>query len=297
LQLLTGDDWRVFSPLLAVAVLAVLATRGFDAIQRVLEYFVLVLVTFGAATFLARPDWAAVLHGSAVPRASLDPGYVTAAVALLGTTVTSYVYLWQSVEAAEERPRFTRLRSVAVPSAVGIVAAMVIVWFILVATAATLGQHNNRVNTAQEAAQALRPVAGPVAAYLFAIGLLSSALLAVPILAAVTGYMVGALFDWPSGLSKRPREAPRFYLVVAASLGLAVVAVLPGVDPIRLLFGASLAGGVATPVSIGFLVLVARDRRVMGDQRIPRWLAVATWAFAAFIAAISAIFLAQLFAH
>jgi Mn2+/Fe2+ NRAMP family transporter len=135
-----------------------------------------------------------------------------------------------------------------------------------------------------------------VAAYLFAVGLLSSALLAVPILAAVTGYMVGALCGWPVGLSKRPHEAGRFYLVVAASLGLAAVAILPGVDPIRLLFGASLAGGVATPVSIGFLVLVARDRRVMGDQRIPRWLAIAAWAFAAAIAAVSAVFLAQLVA-
>lgn len=294
LELLTGVGWRVWTPPLAVAVFALLLAGGFDEVQKVLQCVVLVLLSFGAAAILARPDSGAVLHGTFVPKVSFDHGYVTAALALLGTTLTSYVYVWQSIERAEERPPTTQLRAKTVQSAVGIVVAAVIFWFILIATAATLGKQGNQVDNSQEAAQALQPVAGPVAVQLFAIGILASTLLAVPILAAATAYVVGAEFDWRRGLSAPVREAPRFYLVLAATLTLSVVSILAGIDPIRLLFLASLAGGLGTPISLGFLIIVARDRALMGDHRIPGWLAVAGWIFVAVVAAISVLFLLQI---
>jgi Mn2+/Fe2+ NRAMP family transporter len=293
LELLTGIGWRVWTLPLAVAVLALLLAGGFDEVQKVLQYVILVLLSFGAAAILAHPDWGAVLHGTFVPKVSFEHGYVTAALALLGTTLTSYVYIWQSIQAAEGRPPLTQLRTKTIQSTVGVLVAVVIFWFILIATAATLGEKGIRVDNSQEAARALQPVAGPVAVVLFAVGMLASTLLAVPILAAATAYVVGAGFDWRRGLSEPVRGAPRFYLVLAVTLTVSVVSIIAGIEPIRLLFLASLAGGLGTPVSLGFLIIVARDRALMGDHRIPGWLAIAGWIFVAVITAISVLFLVQ----
>lgn len=296
LHLLTGVEWRWLTPPLAVAVLGLLLLGGFDEVQRVLQYVVLVLLCFAAAAIAARPQWGQVLHGSVVPEVSLRRESVTASLAILGTSLTSYVYVWQSIERVEERPTLAQLRSKAVQSAFGIVVAVGVFWCIQVATAATVGRRGIRVETAQQAAQALRPVAGPLATYLFAIGLLASTLLAVPILAAVTAYAVGAEFDWRCGLSQPIGRARRFYLVLGASLALGVVGILVGIAPIRMLFWASIAGGIGAPVSLAFLVVIARDRELMGNERIGPWLAGIGWAIVAVVAAVSVFFVVQRFA-
>ncbi|MFJ8580077.1 NRAMP family divalent metal transporter [Micromonospora sp. NPDC093277] len=292
LELLTGVGWRIWTLPLAAAVLVLLLAGAFHKVQRLLQYVMLVLIAFGVAAVLARPDWHAVARGTFVPALPLDKLHITSALALLGTTLTSYVYVWQSISHAEERPPVSRLRFQAIQSAAAVVVAVAIFWFIQVATAATLGREGTKVETSEQAARALEPVAGPGAAYLFAIGMLASTLLALPILAASTGYIVGAEFGWRRGLSQPARHAPRFYLVLALTLALSVAAVLSGLDPIRLLFLASLAGGIGTPISLAFLIKLARDPRVMGAHRIPGWLAGVGWGLTAAIAAISVVFLA-----
>ncbi|WP_091102966.1 NRAMP family divalent metal transporter [Nonomuraea pusilla] len=295
LELLTGVDWRLMTPVLAVAVLALLLAGGFDEVQSVLKYVVLVLLAFGAAAVLAEPDWGEVLHHTLVPELSLQPRHLTATLALLGTTLTGYVYMWQSIERAEEQPDMSQTRVKSFQSVLGIVVAVAVFWFILVATAATLGVKGHEVQSSREAAQALEPVAGPAATYLFAVGMLASTLIALPILAAVTAYVMGAEFNWRRGLSQPVRRARGFYAVIAASLLLGVICVVTGLRPITLLFLASLAGGLSTPVSLGFLMVVARDARLMGRWRITRRMAVFGWLIVATVTAVSVFFLVQTF--
>ena len=214
-------------------------------------------------------------------------------LALLGTTLTSYAYVWESIEEAEERPPISSLGLARADAGVGMLFAVAIFWFILIGTVATLGVNHLPVETAQDAARALTPVAGVLASDLFALGLLASAILAVPVLAATTAYMMGQEFGWPCGLSNRVERAGRFYLVVAVTILFAIVVSSLGISPIRLLFISSIVGGIGTPISLAFLLRVAGNRRIMGERLIGTLLSVVGWGTAIVIGAISVYFLWQ----
>lgn len=294
--LLVSADWKWFVVPVAVAVGVLLVWGTYDEVQRVLRYVILVLLAYFAAAVLAHPRWSAVAHGSLVPNFRWNTNFVEGALALVGTTLTSYVYVWQTVEVAEEKPPVSRLRLKEVDAASGILFAVALFWFILVATGATLGRHHTQVQTAQDAAKALTPVAGRFAGDLFGIGLLSSALIALPVLLGTISYVLGAEFGWQSGLSERVRDAPGFYSVLLVSLAAAAGVALLGVSPIRLLVIASVAGGLGTPVGLVFLMLVASDGDVMGRHTITGRLKAAGWAVAAFIGIVSLAYLVQQFA-
>jgi Mn2+/Fe2+ NRAMP family transporter len=170
---------------------------------------------------------------------------------------------------------------------------VVIVWFILVATGATLGMHHHRVQTAQDAARALGPFAGSAASTVFGIGLLASALVAVPVLMSTAAYVTGAEFRWRRGLSEPLGRAPAFYAALGATTVLAVVVTLSDRSPIQLLFDASIAGGIGTPIGLAFLLVVASDRGVMRGRPIGRGLRVAGWLVTALITVMGGLYLAD----
>jgi Mn2+/Fe2+ NRAMP family transporter len=159
-QLLTGVDYRWWLAPLGALTVIVLVFGSYRAIERVLRYLALLFLTYVGAAFLAHPDWGAVMRGSFIPHFDLRPDTVSGALALLGTTLTAYAYVWETIELSEEKPPLRRLGLVQVDAALGIVVAGLTFWFILVATGATLGVHHHQVQSAQEAAQALAPVAG-----------------------------------------------------------------------------------------------------------------------------------------
>jgi Mn2+/Fe2+ NRAMP family transporter len=293
ITLLTGVGERWLIPPLAAALLALLLFGRYDEVQRILKYVMLCLLAYGVAAVLAHPDWTAVAWGSLVPAVRLDPAYVAGALALMGTTLTTYMYVWQTVEQVEEPiPRdWLRLREF--DGVVGAVFAGALFWFILVASGATLGVHHVRVETAEQAAEALRPLAGPYAQELFAIGLLASAIIALPVIMATGGYAAAAYGGWSRGLSRRVRQAPRFYAVIVAQAVIGAGLAFVNISPIRLLFITSLIEGVATPLGLVLLVLVAADRRLMRGQQVGSVLRVAGWAVAVLIATVSAVYLAQ----
>lgn len=293
LGLIFGLSWQWFILPFGLGMLALLVFGSYQALERVLRFVLLVFVAYIAATFLAHPDWGAVFHHTLHPPISLDSTYVQGMLALLGTTLTSYAYVWESIEEAEERPPISSLGLARADAGLGMLFAVTIFWFILIGTGATLGVHHLPVETAQDAARALMPVAGALASDLFALGLLASAILAVPVLAATTAYMVGQEFGWPCGLSNSVERARRFYLVVAVTVLIAIAVAFIGISPIRLLFAASIAGGLGTPISLVFLLLVAKSRRIMGDDRISPELSMVGWGTAIMVGGISLYFLWQ----
>jgi Mn2+/Fe2+ NRAMP family transporter len=283
LTLLTGVPFYFFVvPVVAIAGW-MLATKSYLKVERILASLTLIFLCYVASAIYARPDWGAVLHGIVVPHLELSPLYLAGAIALLGTTLTSYVYFWESIEVAERSPRISQLRAVNADAVLGMLVAGSSFLFILVATAATLGKHHVAVQTAAQAAAALQPLAGTWDQALFGVGLLASAAIAIPVIAATNGYVVAQTFGLPAGLALRPREATAFYGVIFASLAFAAAFAMLQVPTISLLFWVSVAAGLATPITLACTMLVARNRATMRGRPIGIPLACAGWAVTAII--------------
>jgi Mn2+/Fe2+ NRAMP family transporter len=275
LGLLTGLHAEWFVVPFAVVVGYLLVSHSFARIERVLQLLPLAFVAYAASAFLARFDAAAALHGLLVPHVSFQQAGM--AVAIVGTMLTSYVYVWESLEIARRQPSDDAAAHYKRDAALGMLAVGAIFLFIVVASAATLGVHQLRVDTAADLARALTPLAGPWAGTLFGIGLLGSAILVVPILAGTNGYVAAQTFGWRGDLDSPLSQAKAFYAVVLGSLALGAIAALAPVSPVALLYWASVAGGVATPLTLLLLVRLASDRRAMGNARVGRPLAIAGW--------------------
>jgi len=282
-----APPWIFVAPLVAF-VGWLLATKSYLRIERTLAWFTLIFLCYVASAVCARPDWAAVGRSIFVPHIAVTPAAIAGALALLGTTLTSYVYFWESIEVAERRPDPSQLKAVNVDAVVGMTVAASSFLFILVATAATSGVHHTNIQTAADAAAALRPLAGGFDEALFGIGLLASATIAIPVIAATNGYVVAQTFGLRAGLTHRVGEAKGFYAAIFASLGTAAILALLPVPTLSLLYWVSVAAGLATPLTLVLTMLVARNRGIMGGRPIGGALAAAGWAVTA-IAAVAAI--------
>ena len=294
--LLAGVDSRWLVVPLGAALAGLLLAGKYGQVVAVLRYLLLGFAAFGAAAVLAHPDWLRVVKSSLVPALSLRHDEVAGGLALLGTTLTSYVYMWETVgrgveDPPDSTPEGSGLTRARVGAVIGAVFTAVILWFMLVASAATLGQHHQVVASAQDAARALRPLAGSLAADLFAAGLVTSAVVALPVLMATTAYVAGAHFGWRRGLSEEIGRARAFYGVLVASIGLALAVTLAGIPVIGMLVAASVIGGFGTPIGLVLLVRLARDPQVMGPQVISRRLAIAGWAVAVIVGGFALLFI------
>jgi Mn2+/Fe2+ NRAMP family transporter len=296
LGLLTSIDavWIVVP--FGSAFLGFLFLGKYEGIVNVLRYAMFGFLAFGIAAWFARPDWLQVARYSLIPPLAINRETVAGGLALLGTTLTSYVYVWETVSRGVERCSlsqrpdggFARVRTGAILS--GAFTALVL-WFMIIASAAALSGHHHGAISADGAAQALHSVAGSRASDLFAIGLIVSALVALPVLMSTTAYVAGAHFDWRRGLSERLTDARGFYGLIAASLGLAFFVSLMGISVVDTLFVASIVGGLGTPIGLILLVLLGRDHLVMGAQTVSTKLAVAGWATAIIVGGFGLLFL------
>lgn len=294
LSLLTGVPYQWFVLPFALAVGALLVYGNYEAICNVLKYFVLVFFGYAAAAFMAHPDWTQIVRETFTPHLSLAKVYVAGALALLGTTLTSYAYVWETIELAHERPPIRRLGLVQVDAALGMIVAGISFWFILIATGATLGVHHKDVQTAQDAAAALAPFAGRYASLFFGVGLLASALIAVPVLAGTSAYVVAEMFGWRASLDAKFARARPFYAALLLSLAVSTGIAYAWRNPIQILFYSGIAGGLGTPLTLIFMMLIARSRKIMKQHAIGGALAAGGWIVTAIVVAASALYLYQI---
>lgn len=267
LQLLTGLPWQWFVVPSAALLMLVTMFCNFRWIRNLFFLIGLLFLSYIATAFLAHPDWGAVWQSTLVPTLPQDLPSIAAALGLLGTTISPYLLFWEAEGEREAGRTRRQLRLTVLDVTIGYVVSNVISFFIIVTTAATLYTHHRMVVTAADAAQALRPLAGDHASLLFAIGLLGAGLLAVPMFAISIGYIAAELFDWRSGLSYTPFEAPHFYAVVGAAFLSGGFAVLLGVDPVIVMFDSQILNGLLMPALIVIVYWLANDPRVMGPDR------------------------------
>lgn len=294
LQLLSGIDYRWFVAPLAIVTGGMLLFANFQFIQRALSYVALIFLGYAAAMVLAHPNWHDVALGTFVPHLQFNKTFAAAALGLLGTTLTAYAYVWETIEISEQHPRLRQIGLVQADAGIGAFVAGFSFWCITIATGATLGVHHHAVETVQDAASALEPLAGHAAAMLFGIALLASSLIAIPVLAGTSAYVVAEMFGWRKGVDAKFQQARRFYAVVLSTLAIGVLITFLNISPVRLLFAGSIAGGLATPITLFVLLLAANNEQLMGSFRPPRWLAIAGWATFAIVSASALVYLFQM---
>lgn len=292
-QLVTGVPSLVWTPLYAGLIVSLLFWSSYRTIARVFKWLTLVLLAYVLAAFLAHPDWHAVLRATLVPRVEWSKQYFATFVGVLGTTISPYLFFWQSSqEVEEERAQGRRsvgkrkgatdeeLRRARTDVVTGMFWSNLIMFFIILTTAATLHAHGRTsITTAREAAEALRPLAGDGAYWLFTLGLIGTGMLGVPVLAGSCAYAIAEAGAWRGSLESKPRLARKFYAVVAVAMALGLALDYAGLDAVAMLFWSAVINGVLAPPLIVLVVLLTSDRRVMGDRVNPpllRWLGWAT---------------------
>ena len=291
-EMVTGVKAYVWTPLYAAFIVSLLFWSSYRRIASVFKWLTLVLFAYVLAAFLARPDWGAVLRATLVPHVEWSNGYLAVFVGILGTTISPYLFFWQaSQEVEEEKAKGRRtlaerrgatpheLRDAALDVNTGMFFSNVVMYFIILATGATLYRSGHTdIVTARQAAEALRPLAGEAAYILFALGLIGTGLLAVPVLAGSASYAVAEVFGWRAGLDLSPRRGRRFYLVLAGAMVGGIVLNLVEKNPIRVLFLSAVVNGLLAPPLMVLVMLVSRDRRIMGEHANGPWLNALGWA-------------------
>jgi len=265
---------------MAAAMMALELFVPYHRYSKVLRVLALSLGAYLVVVFLVDADWSAVARGLLIPRLPGGRGAVATLIAVFGTTVTPYLFFWQVSEEVEEAadrpassggPTAAHLTAMRVDVVGGMISAVIVAAAICISTAFTLHVHGlTTIATADQAAQALEPLAGKSAHLLFTLGIIGLGLLAVPVLAGSTGYAVAEAIGRPEGLSRHFREAPGFYLVIAGSMVGGVVLDLIGLDPIRGLVYAAILNGVTAPPLIFVMWLLARREDVLGERRSGR---------------------------
>ncbi len=300
-EMVTGIPSPLWTPVYAAIILSFLFWSSYRVIARVFKWLTLVLLAYVAAAFFAGANWRAAIHHTFLPHVEWNGTYLSMFVGILGTSISPYLFFWQAAQEVEEERAMGRrtaaqrrgatdpeLRKSRADVVTGMFISNLIMFFIIVTTAATLHAHGQqRIETAREAAEALRPLAGAGAYWLFTLGLIGTGVLGIPILAGSSAYAVTEAAAWRGSLADRVRLSPRFYAIMGVSVALGLALDFIGMDAVRMLFLAAVANGVLAPPLILIVVLLTSDRSVMGSRRNSRtllffgWTAVATMAVAA----------------
>lgn len=281
----------VFVVPVGLGIVALQVLGSYQLIARVFKWLALTLLAYIGASLLARPDWLDVLRGTVIPTIRLDPAYVAILVALLGTTISPYLFFWQASQEVDEqidmgRKRLwqrqgasrTELRFALLDTVAGMVFSEVVAYFIILAAGATLfAQGQTTIGSATDLAEALRPVAGDASTILLAVGLIGAGMLAVPVLTASAAYGVAEAFDWRKGLNRNLRGAPQFYLVIAIATAVAMAINFLGINPISALVVTAVLNGVMAPPILVLLMLISNNRAVMGERTNGRLLNILGW--------------------
>lgn len=244
-----------------------------------LRWLCLSLLAYVAVMFVAHVDWSAVASNMLMPAVDWSRTTVSMLIALAGTTISPYLFFWQSAEEVELQGNSTRvettsshIRAMRFDVGTGMFSGVFAMAAIMITAAATLNANGVfDVQTADQAASALRPIAGDYAGLLFLLGILGTGLLAVPVLAGSTSYAIANTFGWSGSLEMRPRRARAFYWIIAASIALGVTLNVVGLNPIEFLFLAAVLNGLAAPILMAIIWWLARDKKLLGNWRSPWW--------------------------
>jgi NRAMP (natural resistance-associated macrophage protein)-like metal ion transporter len=291
-QLLAGGGAVPFTLAAAAISLLLQVFVPYHRYVHYLKWSTLVLFAYVGVVFFVRIDWLQVAKSVVMPTVDLSSAWVTMVVAVFGTTISPYLFFWQTSEEVEDmelknqrdlkhmnRAAARReLRRMNVDTFTGMAISNLIGFFIVLTTAMTIFSSGATIQTSAQAAEALRPIAGPFAFLLFSIGIIGTGFLAMPVLAGSAGYALAEAFGLPKGLEKRPSVAKTFYGVIGAAMVIATGAIFMPIDPIKMLFWSAVINGVISVPIMGAMMVLARRHRQMGAYVADTWQRLLGWA-------------------
>ena len=258
-----------FTALLLVSIIFL----PYQRIASVLKYLCVVLLVYLIVPFLYKQDWTAVLKGTFIPTIKFDKNFVSILVGILGTTISPYLFFWQAnMEVENQKTKKTLLLDKEVMQEMrqdvdfGMLFSNLVMFFIILTTGTVLFRAGiHQIDTVEQAALALKPLAGNFAYILFAIGVIGTGLLAIPVLSGSLSYIISETFGWKQGLDKKFHEAKAFYLVIALSLILGLLMNYLGISPIKALLYSAILYGLTAPILIAIILHIANNKKVMGE--------------------------------
>ncbi|MBI2763879.1 MAG: Nramp family divalent metal transporter [Chloroflexi bacterium] len=279
-------------PIVAIAIWALVLFASYRTVERVFLSVIVVFLAYIASAILARPDWSAVGLALVRPTLDLNPTVLLLMVALVGTTITPYMQFYLQSAVAEKGIGEDELRLEQADAIGGAIWTNVIAIFIVVATATTINAVGGRIETAQDAARALGPVAGELSTALFAVGLFGASVLAATIMPISTAFVICEAFGWESGVDKRFEDARPFFGIYTFVLGLgALMVLIPGLDLLPLIVASQNLQGLLLPIVLVFMVLLINDERIMGRHRNGRLANILAWSAVGLVIALDLVLL------
>lgn len=268
----------VFSTIIGLFLSYYIVVLPYSKISYYLKWFCLSLLCYIIVPFLSKQDWMQVLRSTFIPHIILDRNYVLIVIGILGTTISPYLFFWQTsmeVEEVEEYKIIVDKRIIhGMQSDIktGIFFSNLVFFFIILATGTVLHSAGiKQIETVDQAAMALRPLAGKLTYILFAGGVLGTGMLAIPVLAGSVSYMVSETFNWNEGLNKKFHEAKGFYFVMIISILIAMSINFTGISAVKALVITAIIYGLSAPLLIFVILLVSNNKKIMGDYTNSRW--------------------------
>ena len=300
MQMVTGLPPYIGTPLFAALIVGLLFWTSYRTTVRIFKWLTLVLFAYVFTAFLVRPSWWQVMRATLIPHVEWSRSYLAVLVGILGTTISPYLFFWQAaqeVEADRERGKTTvaqrrgstdeELATAAKDVATGMLFSNLVMYFIILTTAVTLNAHGMKhIETARQAAEALRPLAGKGAYWLFTLGLIGTGMLGVPVLAGSCAYAIAEAARWrAASLSKTFHWGSRFYGVIAASVFVGLALNWARLNAVKMLFWSAVLNGILAPPLVILVVLLTSDKKVMGKRTNSRNAKILGWTCAVLMSA------------
>ena len=310
-QMVAGGNINVYALLFGILSLVLQIAVPYRKYVHYLKWLTLALFAYVATAFVVHVPWLAAIRATLIPSVSWKIGYWMALVAVLGTTISPYLFFWQAAEEVEDlrlnkgesplkkKPAqaIAQFSRITLDTRVGMAFSNLVAFFIILTTAVTLhtAAGGKGIESAADAAKALQPLAGKLASLLFAMGIIGTGLLAVPVLAGSAAYAIAETFRWRASLERKPAQAPKFYFVLALATLLGIALNFLGMNPIRALYLSAVINGVVAVPLMVMLMLMSANRKITGKfelsnyARITGWVATSVMFLAALGLAVSAI--------
>lgn len=275
-----GVMFVLFLTIITLVSLSLQIALPYKSYARVLKFLTFTLFAYFAIPFIVGLNWTQVLHDTVVPSFSFNKAYLMNIVAILGTTISPYLFFWQTNEEVEEeieqgetslhaRQGTTKkaLQLMRTDVMAGMAFSQIVMWFIVVTTAATLATHGiTNIESAPQAAEALRPIAGNAAYFLFALGIIGTGMLAVPILSGSAAYALAEAMHWREGLGLKFKQARAFYTVIIVSVLIGVATNFIGINPIKMLYYTAIINGIVAPPLLFLIIRITSNKQIMGSR-------------------------------
>ncbi len=283
-RMITGVNYAVSAIVFAGIIIFSTVVLSYHTFAKYLRWLVLVLLAYVITGIIIKPDWIQVAHSLVVPKIELNKDFLMANIAVIGTTISPYLFFWQSAQEVEEerddgtlRDRYAaiikeEIHEMRKDVLSGMSLTNIIFLFIIITTAFVLFAHGiTNIQTAEQAASALKPLAGNMAYLIFALGIVGTGFLAIPVLAGASAYAISEVMKWHEGLSLKYKRAHGFYGIIIASTLVGLLMNFIGINPIAALYWTAVINGIISSVLLVFIFKIGNDKKIMGAHTNPSW--------------------------